>query len=108
MTLFKTLISCYLVSFAMGQEYHEITDQTFVELNKWLIEGGAEMSNIELLESRDNLMRGVFAKEDIKADETILFIPYDRLVVIRDNSETGDGISAEELKILQEDNETSD
>ena len=56
-----------------------------MNLNAWLLDGGAQMSNIELKESRDDLMRGVFAKEDIKKDETILFVPYDKLIVVQTN-----------------------
>ena len=45
----------------------------------WMKEKGAEFSKIELREERSN-MRGVFAKEDIKKGETLLFVP-DRILL---------------------------
>jgi hypothetical protein len=41
---------------------------------------GAELDDVELRESRENLMRGIYAKKDIPQGDTVMFIPHGALL----------------------------
>ena len=43
-------------------------------------ENGAEFHDVELRESRENLMRGVYAKKDFQKGDQLIFVPYDALI----------------------------
>ena len=43
-------------------------------------ENGALFHDVELRESRENLMRGVYAKKDFKKGDQLIFVPYSGLM----------------------------
>ena len=46
----------------------------------WMKEQGSEFEDVEIRQSRENLMRGVYAKRDFKKGDQIVFVPYNALI----------------------------
>ena len=55
-----------------NREHPDITK--FLKMDEWMIDGGADISKIELRYHKED-DRGVHAVCDIKKGETILFVP---------------------------------
>ena len=49
------------------------------DLFTWMENNGAEFQDVELRESRENLMRGVYAKKDFKKGDQLIFVPLNAL-----------------------------
>ena len=57
---------CSSISFARSEERIQRLEN---DLFTWMENNGAEFQDVELRESRENLMRGVYAKRDFKKGE---------------------------------------
>ena len=75
----KFFISVLALSLRVNSK-SEGFDQKIGDMVEWMKEQGAYFSDIEIRESRDNLMRGVFAKSDIKRGDILVFVPYNALL----------------------------
>ena len=66
----------FIALFIGANSKSEGFDDKIGGMMEWMKSQGAYFADIEIRESRDNLMRGVFAKSDIKQGETLVFVPY--------------------------------
>lgn len=63
---------------------------------------GAEFQDVELRESRENLMRGVYAKKDFKKGDQLIFVPYNALMERNKVFDTPIGEKMEEKGLYHE------
>ena len=56
-------------------------DQKYVDFFTWVEVNGSQFENIEVRQESSN-MRGVFAKNDVKKDEILLFVPEKIIITL--------------------------
>lgn len=73
---------------------------------EWLEKEGAKFNDIEVRQSRKNLMRGVYAKRDISIGETIIFVPYNALFETYNIFSTPLGDKLKSINIISKDTDS--
>ena len=67
---------------------------------EWLSSRGAEIGKIELREDRDKLYRGLFAIDDIREGEQILFVPKEIIIMSESLYDTDVGRKIKEMELF--------
>ena len=67
---------------------------------EWLLSRGAEIGKIELREDRVKLYRGLFANDDIREGEQILFVPQEIIIMSESLYDTDVGRKIKEMELF--------
>ena len=76
----KIILSLIILALITVQAADAVFEKSVADLLEWMKHQKAEFVDVELRQSRENLMRGVYAKRDIAKGEKLVFVPYDALI----------------------------